>query len=283
MPVVGVVVNSQKEKAKGVAEQMAKWLAAKGVNMGIPLTDITELVCEPPTNLDQLLKGLDWIVVLGGDGTLLNAARLVAPYNIPLLGVNLGRLGFLTEVEEDGLFPSLERLLAGDYLIEERMMLQARVISSSGVQRSFLALNDVVVTKGSFARMINLRASVGEELIGTYSADGILVASPTGSTAYSLSAGGPILVPDMHALIITPICSHAIDTRPLVVSDNKQISIQLTSRNLDVKMTVDGHSGIKLKEDDLVIVSKAQVVAKLIRFDQYKFFHILSEKMRKGR
>ncbi|MDD4587282.1 MAG: NAD(+)/NADH kinase [Heliobacteriaceae bacterium] len=283
MTAVGVVVNDQKPEAHIVARRMAVWLAERGIGMGIPLTKVTELVHSPSEELQRRLGKLDWVVVLGGDGTLLNTARLVAPFAIPVLGVNLGRLGFLTEIEVSDLFLTLDRIIAGDYQIDERMMLEARLIQSSGTDLPFYALNDVVVTKGAYSRMIWLEAAVGDEVVATYTADGLIVASPTGSTAYSLSAGGPIIAPELQALLLTPVCPHVLDARPLVVSGEQRITLTVRSPHVNGIVTVDGQPGLPLKYGDSVVVKKAPVVCRLIKLANRSFFRILREKMQQGR
>ncbi|MZP28442.1 NAD(+) kinase [Heliobacterium undosum] len=283
MPTVGVVLNDDKPQALEVAGQMAEWLSQREVPMGIPLTRVAELVHSPSPELRDRLRQLDLIVVLGGDGTLLNTARLAAPYGIPVVGVNLGRLGFLTEVEVSDLFPALERIISGDYRIEERMMLEARLVQDGVEQPPYFALNDVVVTKGDHPRMIRVEAAVGDEVVWTYSADGLIVSSPTGSTAYSLSAGGPIVSPELHALLITPISPHALDARPLVIPQDQAVRLTVISSHSHAVVTVDGQPGQPMVCGDSVLVQKASVACRLIRLGERTFFRILREKMQQGR
>ncbi|WP_155476424.1 NAD(+)/NADH kinase [Heliobacterium mobile] len=283
MPTVGVVLNDEKPQAQEVAAEMAAWLSDRNIAMGIPLTKVTELVQSPSEELRSRLRQLDWVVVLGGDGTLLNTARLVAHYGIPVLGVNLGRLGFLTEIEIGDLFPALQRLIAGDYRIEERMMLEAVLVHQDKFSDPVYALNDVVITKGDHPRMIQMEAAVGNEVVGNYAADGLIVASPTGSTAYNLSAGGPIVSPEIHAMILTPICPHAMDARPLVVPQDETIRLTVTNAHGHAVVTVDGQPGLPMLCGDQVLVKKAPVTCRLIRLAERSFFRILREKMRQGR
>ncbi|MBM7867950.1 NAD(+) kinase [Heliobacterium gestii] len=283
MPTVGVVLNDDKPQALEVAGQMAQWLSQRNVPMGIPLTRVTELVHSPSPELRDRLAQLDLIVVLGGDGTLINTARLVAPFGIPVVGVNLGRLGFLTEVEVSELFPALERIVAGDYRIEERMMLEARLVRNGVLQPPYYALNDVVVTKGDHPRMIRVEAAIGEEVVWTYSADGLIVSSPTGSTAYSLSAGGPIVSPELHALLLTPICPHALDAKPLVIPQSQTVRLSVISSHSHAVVTVDGQPGQPMVCGDSVLIQKAAVACRLIRLGERTFFRILREKMQQGR
>jgi len=186
--------------------------------------------------LDLSLKGYeqndlytkpDLVIVLGGDGTLLNAARHVAPNNIPILGINLGHLGFLVELEKNNLEQFFEKLFFGDYTIDKRMMIEASLVREGKKIESFIALNDIVVTRGAFSRLINLKVFVDEQFVDLYSADGIIAATPTGSTAYSLSAGGPIVDPDMNVIVLTPICPHALYSRSIIIPENKVISVHI--------------------------------------------------------
>ncbi|QGG46538.1 NAD(+)/NADH kinase [Heliorestis convoluta] len=283
MTAIGVILNEEKPQAHEVARKMAQWLSARGISMGIPLTNVTELVKSTSKELSANLQKLDYVIVLGGDGTLLNTARLVAPFKVPLLGVNLGRLGFLTEIEEADLFFALEKIIEGDYSIEERMMLEAYILNEEGASPIFYALNDMVVTKGANPRMLRMDASIDDEVVASYSADGLIVASPTGSTAYSMSAGGPILSPDLQALIMTPICPHSLDARPLVISKEKVIRITVRSPYVDGLVTVDGQPGRPLRWGESVLIRKASVSCRLLKIKNRSFFHILHEKMQQGR
>ncbi|MCW2277345.1 NAD(+)/NADH kinase [Heliophilum fasciatum] len=283
MVTVGVVVNEEKPLAQQVADEMARWFATRQVQMGIPLTNVNQLVMAPTEKLKEVLAPVQWVVALGGDGTLLNTARLVAPLGIPVLGVNLGRLGFLTEIDVADLFSTLERMLQGDYQIEERMMLQAQIRHEGELGPVFYALNDVAITKGSHPRMIRLETSIGNDVVSTYSSDGLLISSPTGSTAYSLSAGGPILSPDVHALLLTYLCPHVMDARPLVVAEDQTVQVAVLTPHMQGMVFFDGQPGIPLVSGDEVIVKKAPFTCKLIKTAGRSFFQILRNKMQQGR
>lgn len=250
-----------------------------------------ELSAEEP--LRALLSGVaefepgrvDLLLTLGGDGTLLRGARLVAPYHTPVLGVNFGYLGFLTSIHPPELEGSLERLLAGDYWLDRRLTLEARVVEN-GRQRGspYVALNDAVLHKGGFARAIRLAVYVGEEQeeVGTYNADGIILSTPTGSTAYSLSAGGPIVVPTVDCILATPICPHTLAVRPLVVPATMTITIEVVSPSEELILTIDGQEGEGLKTGARLVVRRGEATVPLVRFPGQSFLATLRRKLHWG-
>jgi NAD+ kinase len=247
------------------------------------------------------LAGLDVLLTLGGDGTLLRGARIAGPQDVPVLGCNLGHLGFLTAAPADRLGEVLRRLEAGDVVEERRLALDVRVTRAnpdvpgdapgeesvrSPSERNQLwsgySLNDAVIHKGGFARLIRMRVWVDDEEIGQYSADGIVIATATGSTAYSLSAGGPILVPQMDAIVATPICPHTLAVRPVVVPADSVISIELTSDVGGILVTVDGQPGGSVEPGDRVRVARSPHPVRLIRLPEHNFFQVLRQKLRWG-
>jgi len=242
------------------------------------------------------LAGLDVLLTLGGDGTLLRGARIAGPQDVPVLGCNLGHLGFLTAAPADRLGEVLQRLEAGDVVEERRLALDVQVtraksaapeeISGVSLDRhrmwSGYSLNDAVIHKGGFARLIRMRVWVDDEEIGQYSADGIVIATATGSTAYSLSAGGPILVPQMDAIVATPICPHTLAVRPVVVPANSVITIELTSDVGGILVTVDGQPGGSVEPGDRVRVARSPHPVRLIRLPDHNFFQVLRQKLRWG-
>jgi NAD+ kinase len=223
----------------------------------------------------------DLLLVLGGDGTLLSVARLVGDLGVPILGVNLGGLGFLTALTVEELFPALEALLADGLVVEERMMLGARVSRQGERLSEYVALNDVVITKSAMSRIINLEVSVEGQFATGYRADGLIISTPTGSTAYCLSAGGPIVYPTMDAVVLTPICSHTLTNRPIVLPATLTIQVGLNS-DQDVMLTLDGQVGFALKRGDLVEIRRAAARIRLLRFPQKHFFSVLRTKLKWG-
>ena len=229
----------------------------------------------------ELPSLVDLIVVLGGDGTLLSMARAVGDMGVPLLGVNVGGLGFLTATTLDEMFPAVERAIAGGMEYDERMMLSAHVIRKGEPFGNYVALNDVVITKSAMSRIINLSVSVESQYATAYRADGLIISTPTGSTAYCLSAGGPIVFPGMDAVVLTPIASHTLTNRPIVLPGGHRIEVTLRS-DQEVMLTLDGQVGIPLREHDIVAVAKAPARIKLLRFPRKDFFSVLRTKLKWG-
>ncbi len=224
---------------------------------------------------------MDLLLVLGGDGTLLSMARLVGDLGVPILGVNLGGLGFLTALTVEELFPALEAYLSDGLVIEERMMLSAAVWRQGERLSEYAALNDVVITKSAMSRIIRLEVAVDQQFATGYRADGLIISTPTGSTAYCLSAGGPIVFPTMDALVLTPICSHTLTNRPIVLPASQRIEVTLLT-DQDVMLTADGQVGFALKQMDTVEVRRGSARIRLLRFPQKHFFSVLRTKLKWG-
>jgi len=227
-------------------------------------------------------EGLDLLVVLGGDGTLLSAVRALDGCEVPVLGVNLGRLGFLTEVALAELHPVLERALAGELQVSPRTMLACSVERSGHTVGTYYVLNDVVLNKGALARISDFSVRVDGRRVSTYRSDGFIVATPTGSTAYSLSAGGPIVSPDLAAFVLTPICPHTLTHRPILVPDSAVVDLCLEFKNGEVYLTLDGQQGLELAEGDVVRVARAERRVLLVRPPERDFFHVLRTKLHWG-
>ncbi|GAV25649.1 NAD(+) kinase [Carboxydothermus islandicus] len=232
--------------------------------------------------IEEKTEKIDLVLVLGGDGTILCATRYFAPKDIPILGINLGQLGYLSELDPQEIDFGLQKIRAGEYLVEDRTMLEAKVRRAKQEVAVFHGLNDGVLTKGAFARIINFAVFVDEQYITEYAADGVIVATPTGSTAYSLSAGGAILDPEVKAFIITPICPHTLAARSLVVADDKEIKIVVKTALESSMLTVDGQQGFGIKPGDEIIIKKAPYRAKFIKLKNRSFYQLLREKMREA-
>lgn len=225
-------------------------------------------------------RGLDLAIALGGDGAFLRAARLVYPEGTPLFGVNFGHLGFLAEVEAHEMEKAVERFLAGDYRLEERLMVSA----ATGVHSPIVGLNDVVVARGGcHSRLISLAIELGGVTVTEYPADGLIVATPTGSTAYSLSAGGPILHPELPALVLTPVCAHALHARPLVIGAENKITVRVTSAHDEVVLIADGRETLRLKPGETVRFCRAEANTRLVRFSGTGFYDVLKERFKQGK
>ena len=229
---------------------------------------------------DFLKENIDMAITLGGDGTLLNVARKLAPFQVPILGINLGHLGYLTEIELTDLYTDLECLKRKEYFLEHRMMLEASIIRQKEMIKKYLALNDVVVSKGPFARLIWIKVSSNDNYLDTYPADGIIISTPTGSTAYSLSAGGPIINPSMELLLLNPICPHSLRSRPIILSKDEIIKIEPDPlEDSDAILTVDGQKGFQLLAGDEVIVKKSKFYTRLIKIKKRYFYDVLRKKL----
>ena len=283
----GIVAKTRLGEAAGVVAELAGWLEARGVR---PVFDdeTAALVGLPPDRptcgRDDLPAHCDLIVVLGGDGTLIGMAGRVANAgaDVPILGVNFGSLGFLTEITLPELYPSLETVLDGTAQIEPRLMLRARTVRAGDVYSDRLALNDVVITKGALSRIIDLSVAVGDLPVMRVRADGLIIASPTGSTAYNLAAGGPIVHPTVDALLLTPIAPHMLTNRPIVLPASSEIRIQPApgASNDELFVTLDGQSGHALQSEDVVVVQRAKRSVRLVRALTRTYFDVLREKLK---
>lgn len=250
--------------------------------MNAPNPDRT---CEERSDRD-LWNGIDLALVLGGDGSMLNAARRIYPRQIPLLGINLGQLGFLTTVESNTIQETICALRRHDFQIEERVMLEAEVIRENAVSAKLpelIGLNELVVAKSVFTRMIRLKTWIDDEYFTTYPADGLIISTATGSTAYSLSAGGPILDPRLSAVLMTPICAHSLYARPVILCPNAQIKVQIESVHNDITLTADGQSDIRLQPGDIVRFGVAPYVTKLLRLNRHGVFEALRSRLKEGK
>ena len=284
---VGLVAKTGLTAAAGALAELAGWLEARDVH-AVFETETAAVAGLPPArrtvSRDDLPRACDLIVVLGGDGTLIGMADRIAgaDADVPILGVNFGSLGFLTEITLPELYPSLESVLRGTAQIEERMMLRSRTLRGGNVQADHLALNDVVITKGALSRIIDLEVEIADRPIMRVRADGLIVASPTGSTAYNLAAGGPILHPEVDAVLLTPIAPHMLTNRPIVVPASFEVRVRpaLNGSNDEVYITIDGQSGHALQADDEICITRAERPLRLIRASTRTYFDVLRQKLK---
>jgi NAD+ kinase len=270
-------------EAQRVVLKLLDWLIAHGLT---PVLEKEVAALVPSASVETALKSdlpaqVDLLIVLGGDGTLLSMARAVGDLGVPMLGVNLGGLGFLTATTLDEMVPALEAVLAGGMDVEERMMLAARLLRAGQTVSEHIALNDVVITKSAMSRIIELAVSVDGRHATSYRADGLIVSTPTGSTAYNLSVGGPILFPTLDAVVLTPIAPHTLSNRPIVLPGPQRIDVTLRG-DQDVMLTMDGQVGVHLRERDVVQIEKAAARIRLLRFPQKDFFSVLRTKLKWG-
>jgi NAD+ kinase len=280
---VGIISRPRREDVATVAPGLLTWLAERGVNA---VCDRETAECIPSNchvkTREEIPAMADLLIVLGGDGTLLAAARLLGARNVPILPVNLGGLGFLTSVTLDDLYPVLEQAIHEQARYSERVLLESRVMREGKPFHCARALNDAVLNKAALARIIDMHLHVNGEFVCKYKADGLIVATPTGSTAYSLSAGGPIVYPVASAFVITPICPHTLTNRPLVVPDNVKIEIGFAGGEAPVYLTLDGQVGVELHADDVVALEAAPEKLRLVRPQQKSYFSVLRDKLKWG-
>jgi NAD+ kinase len=284
---VGIVAKSHLRAATPHLTEIASWLLHRGVEAVFETATAALMPSVPSRVLDKpaLVSDVGMVVVLGGDGTLLSMADCIgaAGSDIPILGVNFGSLGFLTEVTLPELYPSLEAALAGHAPIEERIMLRSTTLRNSAPFADHIALNDVVVTKGARSRMIDLSVWVGDEFVTRVKADGLIVATPTGSTAYNLAAGGPIIHPTLDALLLTPIAPHTLTNRPIVIPASSPVRVQpLVEERDEVYVTFDGQAGFELRAGDEIRICRAERTLRLIRPSTRSYFEVLREKLKWG-
>jgi NAD+ kinase len=279
----GIISKPAQEMACAVVPPLLDWLRARKIAVYVDAETQACANSDAPTlPREELAQKIDLLIVLGGDGTLLSAARLVRAYKVPILAVNFGALGFLTSVTLDELYPVLEEVLAGKHHTSERMMLDAEIIHNgkSGAPQS--ALNDAVATKAALARMLEFDVHVDRDRVGRYRADGLIIATPTGSTAYSLAAGGPVVYPTLDAFVITPICPHMLTNRPLVVPDTARVEIDFGPADEPVFLTLDGQLGFQLEPEDRVVITKSANKILLVRPPHKSYFEVLRNKLRWG-
>ncbi len=277
---IGLVLKHHDPRVRQVVTQIIPWLQERGIEVFVD----QETAHQYPLSgrvapADALADCVEVIAVFGGDGTFLDAARLAGNRGIPLLGINLGSLGFLTEVKLEEMHDAFECLLGGNYRVEERVLADVKVFRQEDQLTQYLALNDAVINKGALARIIELEVWVNSELVTITRADGLIVSTPTGSTAYSMSAGGPIVYPTLGAFIITPICPHTLTNRPVVVPDEAPVGVRLR-HGTEVMLTVDGQVGMPLVEGDRIQFQKAGSSLRMIQATGSTFFRLLREKLK---
>lgn len=275
---IGIVCKTGRPETAKIVAELLPWLREKGADVFMDMEIAQSLKIEgyPRHEIPDLS---DAVVVFGGDGTMLSVARLVCEKGIPILGVNLGGLGFITEVQIPDIREAIEKIFTGRSATEERLMLTASVHRHSEKIAEYTVLNDVVINKGALARIIDLETYVDKAYVTTFKADGLIVSTPTGSTAYSLSAGGPILYPTTDCIVLTPICPHTLTNRPIVLPDNIVAEITLKSHVEDVFLTLDGQVGFSLRQNDIVVVEKSPFKTRLFIPSGRDYFQILRTKM----
>jgi NAD+ kinase len=279
---VGIIYKHHHEPARLEAARLELWFKERGIKV---FSEEMKTKESSSARLEEYIipQSVDWFVVLGGDGTLLGAARKVARYGVPILGVNLGGLGFLTSIPFERLYPVIEMMLEGRVEVESRLMLETKVFRKDEELCRFQVLNDVVINKGTLARIIDLDVAINDEFLTTFRADGLIISTPTGSTAYNLAAGGPILYPTMETFVLTPICPFTLTNRPILIPDAATIRITMGKESEEtVSLTFDGQVGFDLHYGDNVIIHKSEEKIKLLRPPDHSYFKILRTKLMWG-
>ena len=279
---IGVFCKPKAPSATDILGRLIPWLRKQ--NYHIFLDTGTAAIINEASSYEkrEISQQADLLIVLGGDGTLLSVARAAHPHNIPILAVNLGSLGFLAEISIDELYPTLENILAGKFEIENRMLLNACIWRNGEKVEDHNVLNDVVINKGAVARVINLQVLVNGQYMTSYRADGLIIATPTGSTAYSLSAGGPIIHPSMHTLVLSPICPFTLTNRSILIPDQSIIQVKLAAEYDDVRVTLDGQEGYDMRAGDILEIKKTKTSLQLIRGPNKNYYQILRDKLHWG-
>lgn len=283
---IGIIAKKNKPEAIPIVKKLVEWFRTKKIityldnDMGKFFDKMDDyLDC---VNREEIPQHVEMVLVLGGDGTLLSVARLIKGRDIPILGVNLGGLGFLTEITLDELFRVLEKIINYEFVSDERTILEVSVIRQEKKVTEFTVLNDAVINKGALARIIDIETKINGENLTTFKSDGLIISTPTGSTAYNLSAGGPIVYPSVNCIIITPICPHTLTNRPIVVPDSVEIKAILKTKQQEVILTLDGQQGFNLEYDDIVEIKKAKGRILLIKSPYRHYFELLREKLKWG-
>jgi NAD+ kinase len=286
---VGVIVKPHQVDAIKIICQLTVWLKERGLELvGTDELERERVEHETGCAIDtlkpeDLAAKVDLIVVLGGDGTMIATARTVGDTEVPVLGINYGSLGYLAEFRMEEMFPALESILEGNYQIDRRVMLSAELFRGAERHLHNRVLNDVVINKSALARIIEIETYLNQQFVNSFRADGLIVSTPTGSTAYNLSAGGPVIYPSMNAVVITPICPFTLSNRPIVVPDDAVIELILKTPEEDVALTLDGQVGFPLEFQDRVVIRKSQTTFNLVQPMNRNYFEVLRDKLRWGR
>ena len=286
---IGIVLKPHQPEALKTICELVEWLAERGIKLiGGPELDRERIEHETGCPVDEVtndkLAGkVDLMLVLGGDGTMIATARMIGDQEVPVIGVNYGGLGYLAEFRIEELYNGLEAILSGNYRLDKRVMLAVELRRDETLVNSNRVLNDVVINKSALARIIEIEASFNGQFVNSFRADGLIVSTPTGSTAYNLSAGGPVIFPSMNAVVITPICPFTLSNRPIVVPDDGEIELRLKTDEEEVALTLDGQVGVSLKVEDRIVIRKSRTTFNLVQPSNRNYFEVLRDKLRWGR
>jgi NAD+ kinase len=276
---VGIVANIEKVKIAQYTRSLKEWLEEKAVEVFLSAEIAGKMGVLNGLKWDELARKSELLIVLGGDGTMLRTARYVAKYNLPILGINMGSFGYLTEVNLNEMHSTLELILSGKFTVEKRMMLAVVIKHGKTITNVGDVLNDVVINRGNLSRINELETGVNGEYLTTYKGDGLIISTPTGSTAYSLSAGGPIVFPGKDLIIINPICPHTLTNRPIIFPADSNLSITLSSKGKGATLTLDGQESYRIKSGDVVTIKKSKYVTILVLSPLRSYWEILRSKL----
>ena len=286
---IGIVLKPHQPDALKTICQLVAWLAERDITLvGGPEIEREQIEHQtgcavPQVETDKLAAEVDLMLVLGGDGTMIATARMVGDHEVPVLGINYGGLGYLAEFRIEELYSALESILSGNYRLDRRVMLAVELRRGDDPPKTSRVLNDVVINKSALARIIEIETYFDHYYVSSFRADGLIVSTPTGSTAYNLSAGGPVVFPSMNAVVITPICPFTLSNRPIVVPDNAEIELLLKTDNEEVALTLDGQVGFQMEVGDRVVIRKSRTTFNIIQPSNRNYFDVLRDKLRWGR
>jgi NAD+ kinase len=276
---IGIIANVEKEKSRECTIQLRDWALKRGIEVFFEEGIADKIGVDKGLDRRALASGVDLLIVLGGDGTILRTVRFVSEYDIPIVGINLGEFGYLTEVNLNEMYSALELIVKGEYQTDKRMMLDITIKLGEETIRQQSILNDVVITRGNLSRILNLETTVNEGYLTTFRADGIIISTPTGSTAYNLSAGGPIVFPEQDSFIINPICPFTLTNRPIIIPDGAVIKVILWTKGQGATLTLDGQVSYTMKSGDSILVKKSLYVTNLVSSPHRDYMEILRTKL----
>ncbi|MHB8907562.1 MAG: NAD(+)/NADH kinase [Syntrophales bacterium] len=279
MKKVGIIANIAKEKSPACTAELRDWLVARGLDVYLEERIAAKIGAPRGVERGKLGSLVDLLVVFGGDGTILRTARLVQDRDVPIVGINLGVFGYLTEVNLGEMYSALESILAGTFQIEKRMMLDVEINGGEESHRDGAVLNDVVINRGNLSRIVELETTVDGRYLTTFKADGLIVATPTGSTAYSLAAGGPIVFPELYSIIINPICPHTLTNRPIILPEGVEIKVRLWTLEEGATVTLDGQVSFTVKSGDTITIRKSRCITTLVSSPHRGYLEILRTKL----
>ncbi len=276
---VGIIANIEKENIAGFAGALKKWLEDRKIKVSLEANLAAAVGGSGGFKLEDLASKVDLIAVLGGDGTMLRTARYVAQHPVPIVGINMGTFGYLTEVNLNETYAAFELILKGDFLTEKRMMLDIKIRRGNKTIGSGIVLNDVVINRGNLSRIVELETSINNQYLTTYKSDGLIISTPTGSTAYSLSAGGPIVFPGKELIIINPICPHTLTNRPVIFPEYSDLQITLWSKGNGATVTLDGQESYRITSGDIMTIRKSKHYTRLVLSPHRSYGEILRSKL----